>query len=78
MDVEAVQPALRGLIPQPLKRGTHQDRTAVSLVNELTVPQKPEAVGRNPLTQGGELAGDGVGVRLLLRRHPGVDGYLCL
>ena len=55
------------------KAGTQQGGAAVALVEEGVLGLEPRAVGRDPLAQAGDLAGDGAAVRLLLARHPGVE-----
>ena len=73
MDVDAVDGAGRHGVAQPLQGGTQQGGAAVALVEEGVLRLEPRAVGRDPLSQAGDLAGDGAAVCLLLARHPGVE-----
>ena len=74
VDVEPVQPAGGGPVPQPLQRGPDQGGAAVALVEVLVLGQQQQAVRGGLGAHGDDLAGDGVRGDLLLGGDPRVQG----
>jgi hypothetical protein len=74
VDVQPLESTGRREIPQPLERRADQARPAEAIVDEHELVQQPQAIGGYPLAQGSKLAGDRVGLRLVFRRDPRVDG----
>jgi hypothetical protein len=66
VDVQPLETARGGDVPQPLERGPDQARAAEAVVDEHEVVEQPQPIGGHALAEGGDLAGDGLG--LVLRR----------
>jgi hypothetical protein len=72
-DVEPVQGAGGRLVAQPLQRRADERAATVALVDEGRLGVRAQAVPRDAVSQGGDLAGDRVILGLLLGGEAGVD-----
>ena len=66
MDVEAIDDTGRHRVAQPLQGRTKEAGAAVAFIDEDVLGLEPHAVGRDPLAQARDLAGDSAAVRLLV------------
>ena len=76
MHVHALDTAQGNRISQPLQGGTQQGRTAVAFVEELTLGWCFTSLSRHAFLKGSHLAGNGLGVGLLLGGNTGIQGRL--
>jgi len=65
--MEALYAPCRDQIPQAFQAGSHQGRPTIALIYQLQLRREGKPVRGAAGAQGGQLAGDGVGFRLLIR-----------
>jgi hypothetical protein len=76
MDVEEVDGPDGGLVAHLLQGRPDERGTAPALIKKTLEVREVTAVGRNPCLEIGDLAGDRVGLRLLLGGDPCVECHL--
>jgi hypothetical protein len=73
VDVEHIDAPDGHHVAQALQSRAHQGRAAVAVVHELQRRGDDQTVRGGPLAQGGQLAADGLGLRLAVCRDPRIE-----